>query len=60
MAADQRAWRKSSYSAQHSNCVEVAPTPRVTAIRDSKDRMGGELHLSRTAWRAFIRELTAE
>lgn len=55
MAEDQREWRKSSYSGTQSNCVEVAPTPRTTDVRDSKNRDGGELCVSRTAWRAFVR-----
>lgn len=60
MAADDRVWRKSTYSAQQTDCVEVAPTPGATGVRDSKNLARGELHVSRTAWRAFIRELTAE
>jgi hypothetical protein len=29
-------WKKSSFTAQQANCVEVAST--LTALRDSKDR----------------------
>ena len=54
IAVDERAWRKSSYSAQKTDCVEVAPMPGVTAVRDSKDRGGGELRISRAAWGAFV------
>lgn len=54
MAVDDRAWRKSSYSAQKTDCVEVAPLPGVTAVRDTKNRDGGELLVPRTAWRAFV------
>lgn len=59
MAESDRVWRKSGYSATETACVEVAPMPGATAVRDSKNRTGGELRLSRTAWRVFIRELAA-
>lgn len=59
MAVDRRAWRKSSYSAQHTDCVEVAPMPGTTAVRDSRNRTSGELRFSITAWRAFIHGFTA-
>ena len=55
MTGDQRTWRKSSYSGSDTNCVEVAPMPGATAVRDSKDRGGGSLAVSRAAWMAFIR-----
>ena len=55
MAVDERAWRKSSYSAQETDCVEVAPMRGATAVRDSKDPGGGELRISRAAWHAFVR-----
>lgn len=49
------AWRTSSYSGSTgNNCVEVAPLPRVVAVRDSKDRDGGHLAVGRRAWRSFI------
>lgn len=56
MAVDHRAWRASSYS-QKIDCVEVAPLPYATAVRDSKDRDGGEVCVSRTAWCAFVRTI---
>lgn len=49
----ERNWRTSSYSGQH-DCVEVALTPGVTAIRDSKDRDGGQVRVSAERWRSFL------
>lgn len=47
-------WFKSSYSGtQGDNCVEVA-TANSIHVRDSKQREGGQLVLSPTAWSAFI------
>jgi hypothetical protein len=49
-------WRKSSYSGQDGNCVEVArDLPGLVAVRDSKEPDGAKLVISRAAWRAFIR-----
>lgn len=48
------AWRKSTYSDDPvNNCVEVAMGP-VVGVRDTKDRAGGQLALTRTAWDAFL------
>jgi hypothetical protein len=49
-------WRKSSYSGQSGNCVEVARNlPRLVAVRDSKEPDGAKLVISQAAWRVFIR-----
>jgi hypothetical protein len=49
-------WRKSSYSGQSGNCVEVARNlPGLVAVRDSKEPDGAKLELSQAAWRVFIR-----
>lgn len=49
-------WRKSSYSAgSNTECVEVAPTPVVVGVRDTKARERGNLTVTRTAWAAFAR-----
>jgi len=49
-------WRKSSYSSQDGNCVEVARNlPGLVAIRDSKSAAGATLVVSPKAWRAFLR-----
>jgi hypothetical protein len=48
-------WRKSSYSANGANCVEVASNlPGVVAVRDSKDRHGPALVFAPDEWRAFV------
>jgi hypothetical protein len=36
-------WRKSTYSGSDSDCVEVALTENVKAVRDSKNPDGGML-----------------
>ena len=54
-------WRKSSYSSQSGNCVEVATNlPGMVAIRDSKDPGGPGLLVPATEWRAFVRGLKAD
>jgi len=53
-------WRKSSYSSQSGNCVEVATNlPGAVAIRDSKHREGPGLLVPAAEWRAFVRGLKA-
>ncbi len=50
-------WRKSSYSGQDGNCVEVARNlPGLVAVRDSKAPDGAKLMVPREAWRAFLME----
>lgn len=48
-------WRKSSYSSNASNCVEVAEIPAATsvAIRDSKAPHIPPTHIPAAAWAAF-------
>ncbi|WEH16274.1 DUF397 domain-containing protein [Streptomyces sp. VNUA24] len=47
-------FRKSSYSGQQGDCVEVAVTTGGRAIRDSKNPHGPLLHLSPTVWQTFL------
>jgi hypothetical protein len=48
-------YRKSSYSGQQSNCVEVAATADGgRAVRDSKDQAGPSLRFAPEAWSAFV------
>lgn len=52
-------WRTSSHSGSNSNCVEAVPVVAGTAVRDSKDRDGGVLVVSRTQWASFVRHVRA-
>ena len=53
-------WRKSSYSGQSGNCVEVARNlPGLVAVRDSKEPDGARLVVSQETWRVFIRSVRA-
>ncbi|MFI6401655.1 DUF397 domain-containing protein [Streptomyces sp. NPDC050548] len=54
------AFRKSSYSAQQGDCVEVADTAsHCRAVRDSKHPEDDAplLTVSREAWRSFVQYL---
>jgi Domain of unknown function (DUF397) len=47
-------WRKSSYSSNNGNCVEVARNlPGIVAVRDSKNPDGPALVFTADEWRAF-------
>jgi hypothetical protein len=53
-------WRKSSYSGQSGNCVEVARNlPALVAIRDSESLDAPKLLVSQETWRAFLLTLRA-
>ncbi|WP_409472457.1 DUF397 domain-containing protein [Streptomyces sp. HC307] len=55
MSTTEPAWFKSSYSgSEGDNCVEVADCPEAVRVRDSKDKDGDQLALSRTTWSAFV------
>jgi len=45
-------WRKSSYSGNGNNCVEVAASGR-PSVRDTTDRDGATEIFSGQAWRRF-------
>jgi hypothetical protein len=47
-------WRKSSYSGDQGNCVEVITASGGMAVRDSKDPDGPVLRFTDSEWRAFI------
>ncbi|MFD7505977.1 DUF397 domain-containing protein [Streptomyces sp. NPDC059850] len=55
------AFRKSSYSNTHEECVEVATNvPGAVAVRDSKRPDGPMLHLTPAAWADFRGALGGE
>lgn len=47
-------WRKSSYSGNTGNCVEIANLGEVIAVRDSESRDDQKLIIKHGEWRAFI------
>ncbi|MDF9813734.1 DUF397 domain-containing protein [Streptomyces sp. SPB162] len=52
-------WKKSSYSGNNGNCVEVcAPTADRVAVRDSKDPYGPALAFDPEVWSAFVDHVT--
>ncbi|WP_329811894.1 DUF397 domain-containing protein [Streptomyces sp. GSL17-113] len=54
-------WRKSSYSGSDGgNCVEVAQTPEMVHIRDSKEQRGPVLSVPSREWADFIRHVAGE
>jgi len=46
-------WRKSSFSGNGGDCVEVGDASRVVIVRDTKDRSGPVLRFSPAVWRRF-------
>ncbi|MYS83454.1 DUF397 domain-containing protein [Streptomyces sp. SID5474] len=54
---DTYAWRKASHSSGSESCVEVAPLPASTGIRDTKDRERGHLEIGPAAWDELLRAI---
>ena len=48
-------WRKSSFSQSNGECVQVALTPEVAGVRDSKQPEDGVVLTSFRVWDAFRR-----
>ena len=48
-------WRKSTYSDNQANCVEVAFGDGWVLVHDSKHSDGVRLQFSRSEWLAFVR-----
>jgi Domain of unknown function (DUF397) len=46
-------WRKSSYSQNGGECVEVADASTAVLVRDTANRDGGTLTFSAEAWKTF-------
>ncbi|TNY38705.1 DUF397 domain-containing protein [Thermomonospora catenispora] len=58
-AVDGAAWRKSSRSGSHGNCVELAGAPGVVAVRDGKNPDAGHLRISRRGFAVLLNEVKA-
>jgi hypothetical protein len=52
-------WRKSSFSADQGNCVEIASEGRSVLVRDSRDR-DVVLAFSVARWSAFMCRIRAD
>jgi Domain of unknown function (DUF397) len=52
-------WRKTSYSGNSGNCVEVADLGQAVAVRDSKEPEGPVLVLTPVAWRILVQRIKA-
>lgn len=50
-------WRKSSFSGNGGNCVEVATIGALVAVRDTTDRAGALLTFPAPAWQSFATTL---
>lgn len=53
-------WRKSSYSGNSGNCVEVADLGQTIAVRDSKDSNGPVLMFTLNEWQLFVVSLSCQ
>jgi hypothetical protein len=53
-------WRKSPYSGNGGQCVEVGNGHQVVMVRDSKNRDAGTLTVSADDWRQFIASVKRE
>jgi len=51
---DELKWRTSSYTANGSNCVEVALSADDVLVRDSKAPRCGNLAVSPVSWAKFL------
>ena len=49
----ERHWRKSTYSGNQGDCVEVAVAVEMVGVRDTKNRDSGQLTVAPDAWAAF-------
>jgi Domain of unknown function (DUF397) len=47
-------WRKSTRSGAAGHCVEIAETPAVVLVRDSKNVSGPVLRFAPSGWNGFL------
>lgn len=47
-------WRKSTYSGDSSNCVEIATAPASVHVRDGKNTEGPHLAFPTAVWTLFL------
>ena len=47
-------WRKSSYSADQGNCVEIVAHISCVLVRDSNDHNGTVLEMTAAQWEHFV------
>ncbi|MFE6868163.1 DUF397 domain-containing protein [Kitasatospora sp. NPDC057692] len=60
MTLDVASWRKSSYSGDAGQCIEVADGhPGLMPVRDSKDPAGPTLLFPTDAWQSFVTAIRA-
>ncbi|MGW3931344.1 DUF397 domain-containing protein [Streptomyces microflavus] len=52
-------WRKSSYSGENGDCVELAELGDVVGVRDSKDHQGPVVSVNRRTMATFVAALTS-
>jgi Domain of unknown function (DUF397) len=52
-------WRKSSYSGNGGDCVEVADHANHLTVRDSKNPEGAKLAFTTASWMAFTAMMKA-
>jgi hypothetical protein len=50
-------WRKSSYSGDQGNCVEVADNDSRVIVRDTTDQAGPTLRFTPNAWRRLVNQV---
>lgn len=58
-ATVDRGWRKSSYSGNGGQCVEVADRDNHLLVRDSKEPEGAKLAFTTASWTAFTAKVKA-
>jgi len=60
MEAIDTRWRKSSYSGNGGNCVEVADRGNRLLVRDTKNCAGAVLRFTPDVWRRYVAQVKDE